>query len=106
MGNGALPNGPSYRAHPRLYLNIVGCRQQYVRNRGRSGSGGSALKTSLMTQVGHLWLAPPTVTSLRQARNWSVEKNTRTKSAVMKTMSPLDTLNVGFPRQETITRRA
>jgi hypothetical protein len=20
MGNGALPNGPSYRAHPRLYL--------------------------------------------------------------------------------------
>ena len=21
MGNGALPHGPSYRAHPRLYLN-------------------------------------------------------------------------------------
>jgi hypothetical protein len=21
MGNGALPNGPSYRAYPRLYLN-------------------------------------------------------------------------------------
>jgi hypothetical protein len=21
MGNGLLPNGPSYRAHPRLYLN-------------------------------------------------------------------------------------
>jgi hypothetical protein len=20
MGNGAMPNGPSYRAHPRLYL--------------------------------------------------------------------------------------
>src|SRR6266849_4918094 len=23
MGNGALPNGPSYRAHPRLYQDIV-----------------------------------------------------------------------------------
>jgi hypothetical protein len=23
MGNGALPNGPSYRAHPRLYLNVI-----------------------------------------------------------------------------------
>ena len=25
MGNGALPNGPSYRAHPRLYQ--TGCRR-------------------------------------------------------------------------------
>jgi hypothetical protein len=24
MGNGALPNGPSYRAHPRLYATIYG----------------------------------------------------------------------------------
>ena len=23
MGNGALPNGPSYRAHPRLYLSGI-----------------------------------------------------------------------------------
>ena len=23
MGNGALPNGPSYRAHPRLYLLVL-----------------------------------------------------------------------------------
>ena len=23
MGNGALPNGPSYRAHPRLYRSDV-----------------------------------------------------------------------------------
>jgi hypothetical protein len=23
MGNGALPNGPSYRAHPRLYLSVI-----------------------------------------------------------------------------------
>src|ERR1039457_7665734 len=23
MGNGALPNGPSYRAHPRLYRRVI-----------------------------------------------------------------------------------
>jgi hypothetical protein len=23
MGNGVLPNGPSYRAHPRLYLSAI-----------------------------------------------------------------------------------
>src|SRR5262245_47476926 len=23
MGNGALPHGPSYRAHPRLYLSVI-----------------------------------------------------------------------------------
>jgi hypothetical protein len=23
MGNGVLPNGPSYRAHPRLYLSVI-----------------------------------------------------------------------------------
>jgi hypothetical protein len=28
--------------------------------------------------------------------HWSVENNTRVKSAVMKTMSPQDTLSVGF----------
>jgi hypothetical protein len=26
MGNGALPHGPSYRAHPRLYLNRPSAR--------------------------------------------------------------------------------
>ena len=25
MGNGALPNGPSYRAHPRLYHSVSFC---------------------------------------------------------------------------------
>jgi hypothetical protein len=28
MGNGALPHGPSYRAHPRLYLGVFHCGAQ------------------------------------------------------------------------------
>jgi hypothetical protein len=28
MGNGALPHGPSYRAHPRLYLGFFHCGAQ------------------------------------------------------------------------------
>jgi hypothetical protein len=28
MGNGALPHGPSYRAHPRLYLGVFRCGAQ------------------------------------------------------------------------------
>jgi hypothetical protein len=31
MGNGALPNGPSYRAYPRLYLNISAFRSDFRR---------------------------------------------------------------------------
>jgi hypothetical protein len=30
MGNGALPNGPSYRAHPRLYLTRHLKRSSYM----------------------------------------------------------------------------
>ena len=30
MGNGALPNGPSCRADPQLYLNVI-CRETAVR---------------------------------------------------------------------------
>jgi hypothetical protein len=29
MGNGALPNGPSYRAHPRLYVRPEGAKHQW-----------------------------------------------------------------------------
>jgi len=39
MGNGALPNGPSYRAHPRLY-------------QSRHGSM-SALRSLLVAESGH-----------------------------------------------------
>ena len=34
MGNGALPNGPSYRAHPRLYLLGSGAMADFDRDDG------------------------------------------------------------------------
>jgi len=37
MGNGALPNGPSYRAHPRLYISEVATPLIEVRSAGHSG---------------------------------------------------------------------
>ncbi len=56
MGNGAMPNGPSYRAHPRLYpgrglgllsawLDAGRARVRSARNAvGRFFDGGSALE--------------------------------------------------------------
>jgi hypothetical protein len=38
MGNGALPNGPSYRAHPRLYLRVIRRIAAFDRcNRNKTG---------------------------------------------------------------------
>jgi integrase len=45
MGNGALPNGPSYRAHPRLYRATEGLRIHDLRHTYASfgAAGGMGL---------------------------------------------------------------
>jgi hypothetical protein len=50
MGNGALPNGPSYRAHTRLYLLVVSLRcKKYGCFPGYSGHAASAPAWPSMT---------------------------------------------------------
>jgi hypothetical protein len=34
MGNGALPNGPSYRGYPRLYGDVGAMREQQAKGNG------------------------------------------------------------------------
>jgi hypothetical protein len=44
MGNGASPNGPSYRAHPRLYLrDMVRRRMMVVANGAKADIAFAAL---------------------------------------------------------------
>src|SRR5258708_28716762 len=49
MGNGALPHGPSYRAHPRLY------RDPYIRVQGATGEpngSSSVFVAGLFSRIG------------------------------------------------------
>src|SRR6266566_5368762 len=54
MGNGALPNGPSYRAHPRLYPNRPAGMSGYGRYWGQSGRGSDIVESTRLTPSGHL----------------------------------------------------
>jgi hypothetical protein len=52
MGNGALPHGPSYRAHPRLYQSWPEGMRRHVRSWRKltyEGSGG----VRVLTRTGH-----------------------------------------------------
>ena len=59
MGNGALPHGPSYRAHPRLYLSgeaMAASLRQLLGEQRKYMEGRPRLPSTLMTRTGLWWV--------------------------------------------------